>query len=147
MHAGSDEILKKEIEKKSIADNSSEVVDNSKTVKKQDGKGTSFLSSDVNKSSFSKENQGRTRAKGKVKEFVKFFNQESSPKTKIGFRYQRQNSKQKEKSTSVEANEESISKTKTNEKWQTTDVNDMLPDASVMVLILKYFQSPLGLKI
>ncbi|XP_048331938.2 J domain-containing protein required for chloroplast accumulation response 1 isoform X1 [Ziziphus jujuba] len=138
---GSDEVAKIGIKEESIAqntENSSAVVDDGETVKKQDGKGTSFVSSVVNKSSLqsspmkSKENQGRTKVKGKVKEFVKFFNQETSPKTKVGFRYQRQNSKQKEKSTSVGGNEESTSNIKTDEKRQTTDVNNKLPDASIM---------------
>ena len=62
------------------------LVDESKNVKKQDGKRTTLNVVEVDKASlqdspvYSGGNLGRNRVKGKVKEFVKMFNQEAPPK-------------------------------------------------------------------
>lgn len=121
------------------------VFGNNKIEKKQDTKGTS-LRSEANEGSFqsspvnSRDNQVRNRIKGRVKEFVKLFNQDASPKTKNGFNSQSVNPKWKENRTSGEG-KKSISTTRTDEKWRTQDVNNTPPHASVVVLILEYFES------
>ncbi|KAF3446286.1 hypothetical protein FNV43_RR11465 [Rhamnella rubrinervis] len=139
LEQGSDEIAKMGGQKETMAKSTkspSVIFGNSKIVKKQDTKGTS-LHSEANDGSFqsspvnSRDNQGRNRVKGRVKEFVKLFNQDASPKTKNGVNSQSVNAKWKENSTSGEG-KESISTTRTDEKWQTKDVSNTPPHASVM---------------
>lgn len=127
------------------AKNPSSVVDASKNVKKnvkkQDGKRTALNQNDVeaDKGSFRDspihpgDNLGRNRVKGKVKEFVKIFSQEASPKPKEDIGSRSQSSKWKKKSTYRAENEISVSAAGLDEKIPRTLVNNTIPEASIMV--------------
>ncbi|XP_062159589.1 J domain-containing protein required for chloroplast accumulation response 1 isoform X2 [Alnus glutinosa] len=122
------------------AKNPSSVVDASKNVKKQDGKRTALNQNDVeaDKGSFRDlpihpgDNLGRNRVKGKVKEFVKIFSQEASPKPKEDIGSRSQSSKWKKKSTYRAENEISVSAAGLDEKIPRTLVNNTIPEASIM---------------
>ncbi|XP_062099023.1 J domain-containing protein required for chloroplast accumulation response 1 [Humulus lupulus] len=78
---------------------SSSVVGNSKTAKKQERIDISQISSEVDGASFrgspkkSKESYGRNKVKGRVKDFVKMFNQETPSKPKDGLSFRSQSCK------------------------------------------------------
>ncbi|XP_060965856.1 J domain-containing protein required for chloroplast accumulation response 1 isoform X2 [Cannabis sativa] len=79
---------------------SSPVVGNSKTVKNQGRLDISGINSEVDSASFfqsspkkSKESYGRNKVKGRVKDFVKMFNQETPSKPKDGLSFRSQSCK------------------------------------------------------
>ena len=106
---------------------SSQVVGNSKTVKKQERKTSSLISSEVDKASYqgsprnSRETNGRSRVKGRVKEFVKMFNQETPSKPKDRPSFRSRSCKWDEKRVFEE--ETTISTTRTDEKLQVPEVS------------------------
>ncbi|KAK4599695.1 hypothetical protein RGQ29_009648 [Quercus rubra] len=116
------------------------LVDESKNVKKQDGKRTTLNDVEVDKASlqdspvYSGGNLGRNRVKGKVKEFVKMFNQEAPPKPIDNIDSQSQSSRWKKKDSYGARNEVSFSSTKTGleEKIPTVHVSNTVPEASIM---------------
>lgn len=105
---------------------SSPVVSKSKTPKKQERKNTSLVSSEVDKTSFqgsprnSRESHGRNKVKGRVKEFVKMFNQETPSKPKEGLMFRSRSCKWNDKW--IPGDETSTSTTRTNEKLQVPEV-------------------------
>lgn len=120
------------------------LVDESKNVKKQDGKRTTLNDVEVDKASlqdspvYSGGNLGRNRVKGKVKEFVKMFNQEAPPKPIDNIDSQSQSSRWKKKDSYGARNEVSFSSTKTGleEKIPTVHVSNTVPEASIMVNLI-----------
>lgn len=120
------------------------LVDESKNVKKQDGKRTTLNDVEVDKASlqdspvYSGGNLGRNRVKGKVKEFVKMFNQEAPPKPIDNIDSQSQSSRWKKKDSYGARNEVSFSSTKTGleEKIPRVHVSNTVPEASIMVNLI-----------
>lgn len=120
------------------------LVDGSKNVKKQDGKRTTLNDVEVDKASlqdspvYSGGNPGRNRVKGKVKEFVKMFNQETPSKPNDNIDSRSQSSRWKKKGSYGARNEVSVSSTKTGleEKIPRAHVNDTVPEASIMVNLI-----------
>nr|POE50847.1 j domain-containing protein required for chloroplast accumulation response 1 [Quercus suber] len=116
------------------------LVDESKNVKKQDGKRTTLNDVEVDKASlqdspvYSGGNLGKNRVKGKVKEFVKMFNQEAPPKPNDNIDSRSQSSRWKKKGSYGARNEESVSSTKTGleEKIPRVQVSNTVPEASIM---------------
>jgi hypothetical protein len=90
------------------------LVDVSKNVKKQDGKRTTLNDVEVDKASFqgspihSGLNLGRNKFKGKVKEFIKIFNQEAPPKPKDDIDSRSQSSKWERRGSYKARNEVSV---------------------------------------
>ncbi|PON40459.1 DnaJ domain containing protein [Parasponia andersonii] len=135
--AASVEIAKMGVQKKSKAKSnkaSSPVVGNSKTVKKQERKNTALTSSEVDKGSYqgsprnSRECNGRNRVKGRVKEFVKMFNQDTQSKPKDGLSFRSRSCKWNEKYSFED--ETRISTARTDEKLQVHEVNDNLKQST-----------------
>lgn len=117
------------------------LVDESKNVKKQDGKRTTLNDVEVDKASlqdspvYSGGNLGRNRVKGKVTEFVKMFNQEAPPKPNDNIDSRSQSSRWKKKGSYGARNEVSVSSTKTGleVKIPRVHVSNTVPEASIMV--------------
>ncbi|KAK4859776.1 hypothetical protein QYF36_011561 [Acer negundo] len=140
---GNEEITKKASGKESKVKStkiSSVVVDFSKNVKKQDGKKTSSDSPGAGKVSWqgsprNSVDSGKTRVRGKVKEFVKIFNQEAFSKPKIKVDSQSQSSRLKEMETSKPEKEAKFSKIGTDKKTHMPNKHDnkSLSDASAAV--------------
>ncbi|XP_030950428.1 J domain-containing protein required for chloroplast accumulation response 1-like isoform X2 [Quercus lobata] len=115
------------------------LVDESKNVKKQDGKRTTLNDVEVDKASlqdspvYSGGNLGRNRVKGKVKEFVKMFNQEAPPKPNDNIDSRSQSSRWKKKGSYGARNEVSVSSTKTGleVKIPRVHVSNTVPEASI----------------
>ena len=124
------------------------LVDESKNVKKQDGKRTTLNDVEVDKASlqdspvYSGGNLGRNRVKGKVKEFVKMFNQEAPPKPNDNIDSRSQSSRWKKKGSYGARNEVSVSSTKTGleEKIPRVHVSNTVPEASIMVNLIFTWQ-------
>ncbi|KAM4121922.1 hypothetical protein ACB094_01G043000 [Castanea mollissima] len=122
------------------AKNPSALVDGSKNVKKQDGKRTTLNDVEVDKASLQDSpvypggNLGRNRVKGKVKEFVKMFNQEAPSKPNDNIDSRSQSSRWRKKGSYGARNEVSVSSTKTGleEKIPRAHVNNTVPEASIM---------------
>lgn len=141
--AGTNGITEKGEDKESAFESaknpSSVLVDASKNVKKQDGKRTALNDVEADKASFRDspihpgDNPGRNRVKGKVKEFVKIFSQEASPKPKEDIGSRSQSSKWKKKSTYRAGNEISDSAAGLDEKIPKAHVNNTIPEASITV--------------
>ncbi|TXG52267.1 hypothetical protein EZV62_021436 [Acer yangbiense] len=119
---------------------SSLVVDFSKNAKKQDGKKTTSDSPGAGKVSWqglprNSVDSGKTRVTGKVKEFVKIFNQEAFSKPKRNVDSKSQSSRWKEMETSKPEKEAKFSKTGTDKKTHMPNKHDnkSLSDASVAV--------------
>lgn len=116
----------------------SSVVDASQNVKKQDGKRTALNDVEADKASFQDspihpgDNLGRNRVKGKVKEFVKIFSQEASPKPKEDIGSRSQSSKWKKRGNYREGNEVSVNAAGLDEKIPRPHVNNTIPEASIM---------------
>ncbi|XP_059637414.1 J domain-containing protein required for chloroplast accumulation response 1 isoform X2 [Cornus florida] len=115
-------------------------VDATKTVKKHDGKKIKSKKAEVSKASLesrpinSGDNPGKNGVKGKVKEFVKIFNQEASSKSKINVDT-RQSSRWKGMGTYRADNEANVHKIGTDGKKHMLDETKIrtLRDAPVMV--------------
>ncbi|KAK0576911.1 hypothetical protein LWI29_025252 [Acer saccharum] len=119
---------------------SSVVVDFSKNAKKQDGKKTTSDSLGAGKvrwqgSPRNSVDSGKTRVTGKVKEFVKIFNQEAFSKPKRNVDSKSQSSRWKEMETSKPEKEAKFSKIGTDKKTHMPNKHDnkSLSDASVAV--------------
>ncbi|KAK3231570.1 hypothetical protein Dsin_003451 [Dipteronia sinensis] len=121
---------------------SSVVVDFSKNAKKQDGKKTTSDSPGPGAGKVSWQgsprnsgDSGKTRVKGKVKEFVKIFSHDAFSKPKINVGSQSQSSRWKEMGTSNPEKEAKISKIGTDTKTHMPNRHDKRPlsDASVAV--------------
>lgn len=122
--------------------NPSAVVDASENVKKQEGKSTlndvegekaSFQDSPIHPGDH---NLGRNRVKGKVKEFVKIFSQEASPKSKEDIGSRSQSSKWKKRGTYRAGNEISVSAAGLDEKIPSrAHVNNTIPEASSSIAV------------
>lgn len=113
-------------------EDSSSVIGVAKTTKKQERKNISVTSSEVDKISVlqcsprnPRESNGRSRVKGRVREFVKMFNQEASPKKEAlpkpndRLNFRSQSCKWNEKRVFEE--EASINTTKTDVKFQVNE--------------------------
>lgn len=140
--AGTNGITEKGEDKESTVQSAkipSSVVDASQNVKKQDGKRTALNDVEADKASFQDspihpgDNLGRNRVKGKVKEFVKIFSQEASPKPKEDIGSRSQSSKWKKRGNYREGNEVSVNAAGLDEKIPRPHVNNTIPEASIMV--------------
>ncbi|KAA8537658.1 hypothetical protein F0562_027266 [Nyssa sinensis] len=138
---GNDEITSKDERKESVVKNSkvSHYVDVTENEKKHIGKRINSNRAEVNKASLqgppiNSEALGRSRVKGKVKEFVKIFNQEVSSKPKMSADIRSQSSRWKGKGTYGADNEASVSTTGMDGKMPVPNVNKLktLRDASIM---------------
>lgn len=139
LYAGSVEATKmggqkERILAKSTKDSTSSVIGFTKTAKKQERNNVSMSSSEVDKVSAPqcsprnpRESNGRSRVKGKVREFVRMFNQEASPKPKDGLNFRSQSCKWDKKC--VFEDEPSNNTTKTDEKLQ-------VPNVTIMSMVL-----------
>ncbi|XP_024027745.1 J domain-containing protein required for chloroplast accumulation response 1 [Morus notabilis] len=114
---------KERILTKSTKDSTSSVIGFTKTAKKQERNNVSMSSSEVDKVSAPqcsprnpRESNGRSRVKGKVREFVRMFNQEASPNPKDGLKFRSQSCKWNKKC--VFEDEPSNNTNKTDEKLQ-----------------------------
>ncbi|PQQ14527.1 J domain-containing protein required for chloroplast accumulation response 1 isoform X1 [Prunus yedoensis var. nudiflora] len=120
--------------KKSFVD-----VGSNKIVKNQNGKRSSLTNADVDKASFqgsprnSRDNHGRSKVKGKVKDFVKMFNQEVLCKPAYDGDLGSQRSKTKEKGAFRAENEASISAARMSEDLQKSNVKSPIPNASIVM--------------
>lgn len=110
------------------------LVDTSKNVKKEDGKRATSQDSTV----YSADKLGRNRVKGRVKEFVKIFNQGASQKTKenIDIDCGIQNSKGKKRDTYRVVNEVSIGTPGLDENTPRSQVSNKVPTISITVELL-----------
>lgn len=110
------------------------LVDASKNVKKQDGKRTTFQDSTV----YSADELGRNRVKGRVKEFIKIFNQGPSqkPKDNNDIDFGIQSSKGKKRDTYGVVNEISIGTPGLDENTLRAQVSTKVPNISIMVELL-----------
>lgn len=113
------------------------VVDVSESVKKQDGKRTTLNDAKADKATFqdstvrSADKLGRNRAKGRVKEFIKIFNQGASQKPK-------DNSPKLKKGDNYKVVDEfNISATGAEEKTPRDNVIIRAPETSAMVNIIQ----------
>lgn len=118
-------------------------VDISKSMKKQEEKKTTNNGSRTGKVSLqgsprSQNDSGKTRVRGRVKEFVKIFNQEALPKPKGGVDARTPSNKWKEKATSKPEEEAKFNKRGTDMKTQIPirQYRNPVPDASIMVLLI-----------
>ncbi|KAB2604188.1 J domain-containing protein required for chloroplast accumulation response 1-like [Pyrus ussuriensis x Pyrus communis] len=141
LQQGNDEVTKtsskKEIMVKGTKKSSADA-DTKKTAKHQDRKRSSSTKIEVIKASFqgspknSGDNLGRTKVKGKVKDFVKMFNQEVLCKpTYDGRNLGSHSSRTMEKGAPKAENEASITATRMNNYLQKSDVKNTFSDASV----------------
>jgi hypothetical protein len=141
--AGTNGITEKGEDKESTvqsAKNPFSVVNASQNGKKQDGKRTALNDVEADKASFQDspihpagDNLGRNRVKGKVKEFVKIFSQEASPKPKEDIGSRSQSSRWKKRGNYREGDEVSVSAAGLDEKIPKAHVNNTIPEASIMV--------------
>lgn len=121
-------------------------VDASKDVKKHNGKIINSNRTEVNKASSqgSPKSPGgnikRSGVRGKVKDFVKIFNQETSSKTKSIADSQNQSCSWEGKVSGAKVNEASISTNEMETEVHLPNVNK-IPDVSFVVSSLKLFDS------
>ncbi|XP_021284827.1 J domain-containing protein required for chloroplast accumulation response 1 [Herrania umbratica] len=138
---GNNEITKnartKEISKKS-AKKLSEILDG-QSIKKQDVK-KKAISNNVEASKTSVKSSprnswdnGKGRVRGKVKEFIKIFNQDASSKLKSDTVSKSHSSRKKERDTVKPENEQSISMTERDEKIHTTNMQKKKSSSAIPV--------------
>ncbi|KAM1725419.1 hypothetical protein FF2_016040 [Malus domestica] len=137
LQQGNDEVTKTS-SKKEVVVKSSADVDANKTAKHEDRKRSSSTKIEVIKASFqgspknSGDNLGRSKVKGKVKDFVKMFNQEVLCKpTYDGRNLGSHSSRTMDKGAPKAENEASITATRMNDYLQKSDVKNTFSDASV----------------
>lgn len=142
-YAGMDEIA---VESKVKSIKSSAAFDVIEKLKKQDGKETMSNSVEMDKTNLqgsptnSRDVPAKNRIRGKVKEFVKIFNQEASNKPKVNVDSQNRSSRWKERGKSKTEDYASVTSTKVNEKMHLPNVkNKNTPVASIVVLSLWRF--------
>lgn len=126
------------MEKTTVSDSNASVNEN---VKKRDEKRIKLTRTKVNElhspdsRKTSGVNLGKHGAKGKVKDFVMIFNQESVLKPKTDADTQSRSSRRKSKGTFPADGEESATSTKTNETNHVPIVNNMKTPQNVPVMV------------